>query len=103
MMDQPDQPEQSGYCICLHVAADGGMVIDVEPEAEEMQEEQAGAGEAQEPAGTPVKGLKEAIAKIIEIVSNGGQVEGTGGEEDFAGGFNEDTTGAVAAPAKRFA
>jgi len=101
---EQDQAPQQGYCIELHVAADGSMRVNVEPEDEEASEEQAGdQGQGEE--GQAVAGLKEAMQVIIDIVKNGGQVaDAAAGEDDFAAGFNEDTSGNGGAPAqaKRF-
>ena len=96
--EQGAEPAQQGYCIELHVGADGSMKISVEPEEEEQGEEQT-ADQSQ-----PVQGLKEALSVIIDIVKNGGQVaDAAAGEGDFAAGFNEDTSGNAPAQAKRFA
>lgn len=69
------------YSVELYVSADGSMSINVESGEEEAEQH---GGEM--PTGTPVKGLKEAVEMILEIVQNGGQMES---DTDEMAGFQE--------------
>lgn len=94
---------QSGYCVELHVKADGSMSVAVEPEQDEAAEGDDQGGQADK--GTPVEGLKGAMQMIMQIVQNGGQVQDQGGgEDDFNAGYNEDKSGgSIADQLRRFA
>lgn len=75
----PEAAPDGGYTVCLTVTPDGAMTVSVEPAAQE-------AAEASEPAGTPVKGLQEAMSMIMDIVKNNGEMQ-SNGDADFAAGF----------------
>lgn len=98
--DMAEDQGPQGYCIELHVSADNKITVSVEPEDEE-------AGEEQTPDGaTPVDGIKGALALVLDIFKNGGQVaDAAAGEGDFDAGYNQDQSGGSqqAALAKRFA
>ena len=95
MMDQgaaagaPEAPEeagaeqeQGGYCIEIHIGADGQISIGVETEAEEDAEHEA---TGQEPERTPVKGIREAMEVVLDIFKSGGQMAEA--NDQFAEGF----------------
>lgn len=98
-----DDTQQSpqGYCIEIHVGADGKISVDVEPEADEAAEEQGEGGESSK--GQPVSGFKEALQVAMDIYKNDGQIQDAGaGDSDFAEGFASGPT-PVSGPGKKFA
>lgn len=102
-MDQQPQAEEpqapAGYCIEIHVAADGKCTVAVEPEAQEGSEE----GQQEQESGTPAMGFREALQVAQDIYKNAGQLpDANAGEDEFASGF---ATGPKMpeGPAKRFA
>lgn len=95
--EAPEQGGQAGYCIELCVTPDGQMTIAVEPLGGEMGEEQG------EPTGTPVNGLRDALAMIMTIVKNNGQMANEqAGEDEFNAGYGEGSNSTAPEVAKRF-
>ena len=86
-----DTEDQGGYTVELHVAADGSMTLDVETDSQEEGEGGAAGAEGAEPSGQPVKSLREAMALIMDIVKNGGQMQASG-DADFEAGVSGKPT-----------
>ena len=78
------------YCIEIHVSPQG-ITVEVEPEDQEMQEDQAaGENEQSEPKGTPVKSITEALQQAQAIYAAQGEDPATTdaqGDKDFTSGF----------------
>lgn len=90
-----DDSQGGGYCIEIHVAADGSITVDVEPEAEEASEEQGedggeSGGEGAEPKGAPAKNIKDALTMALEIFRNQGQQPGAA-DDSFQQGFSSSS------------
>jgi hypothetical protein len=86
--ETPEQDAPAGYCIEVHVAADGSIKVSVEPEAEEASEEGAqAAGGAAGDAGAedadaqPVANIREAIKLVMEIYKSQGELPDTSGDQ----------------------
>lgn len=105
MGDADEAQGSGGYCIELHVGADGSLSVSVEDEDDETQKEGGDAtgapGAAAAPGGdidkgTPAATVKEALQMILDIYkSNGkGQPGASLGKKlqsaGFAQGYNED-------------
>jgi hypothetical protein len=78
-----------GYCIEIHVGADGKLSVEVESEAEEAQEEGAEAGGEAGETGSPASSIKEALTMALAIYKNNGQMpDDTGADEAFQQGVS---------------
>lgn len=68
-MDAPVQePSTGSYCIEIKVSADGSIKVGVEPQEEEMQEEESGE------QYQDVPDIKAALQLAMEIFSGAGQM-----------------------------
>lgn len=77
-----DDGSPGGFCIELHVKADGSMSVSVEPESEEQ-----GEGEGEEQAQS-VPNLQAAFKLMREIVDHAGQMADIGqGGSDMSSGY----------------
>ena len=91
------------YYIEIHVS-DNGCRVSVEPEQEDMQEDQAAGGT--EPQGATVSSIDDALEQARAIFKNNGQMPNDAGdqssfEQDF--GESGDTGRGGALPQERFA
>ncbi len=100
--DTAEDQGPQGYCIEIHVSADNKITVGVESEEDEEGEESG----TPDDGAQPVDGIKGALALVLDIFKNGGQVaDAAAGNGDFDSGFNQDQSGGSqqAALAKRFA
>jgi hypothetical protein len=82
--DEASEQDQSqgGYCIEIHVSADGSLSVGVEPESEEYDE-----GQGAPDKGTPAKNIKDALTQALEIYKSNGQAPEGGSDAEFDSGF----------------
>jgi hypothetical protein len=88
-----------GYCIEIHVSADGKISVGVESEAEESSEEQGEGGEGGEPSDdnlSPAKDIKDALTQALAIYKADGAADATQTHakqiqsQGFESGYNDD-------------
>lgn len=97
--DPAMQDKAAGYCICIHVDAEGALSVGVEDEgAEEAQESPEGMGamenEQDEYANfTPAKNIKQALTMALEIYHADGNMPESSPSamsEGFKSGYEQD-------------
>lgn len=80
----------AGYCIEIHVSAEGSIKIGVEPEGDEAAEEGAATPEAGAEEGDdaqPVANIREAMKVVMDIYKNSGQIADADGEDQMSAGY----------------
>lgn len=75
---QQGSEDNDGYCIEIHVKADGTITVSVESEAAEQAEDQ----NAESESAMPVKSIKEALSMALDIFKSNGEMQQPGADMD---------------------